>query len=232
MITNIIKFILIFALTNLYLNAKETVVLLHGLGRGNMSMWLIASRLEDANFNVVRVGYSSLNETPDEILKNITKQINICCSKKEEKVNLVGHSLGGLLIRAYLEKNKIKNLGRVVLMGTPNHGTELVDKYKDKCWMKWAGPTALKLGTDSKSFPQSLKAPYYPVGIIAGVLLDGDEVYSILSDNNDGMVSVESTKLDGMSDFIKIETSHSAMRYNKEVASQTISFLRNGKFMR
>ena len=47
---------------------------------------------------------------------------------------------------------------------------------------------------------------------------------------NNGLVSVESTKFDGVSDFIEIDVNHTQIRYNKEVAAQTIHFLRKGRF--
>lgn len=95
--------------------------------------------------------------------------------------------------------------------------------------MNILGPTVKALGTDDKSFPKSLKAPYYPVGIIAG------EVKSELNDpvipgKDDGLVSVEATKIDGMTDFIIIKTGHSRMRYDSAVAEQTIEFIKNGAF--
>lgn len=208
---------------------KETVILIHGLARNNAAMWLLASRLEDAGFHVERVGYSSLNQTPEQILAEVSEQIDECCAKHNHTVHFVGHSLGGLIIRAYLQDHKVENLGRVVLMGTPNQGTEIVDKFRDKWWMQFAGPTALSLGTDSESFPNSLKDPYYPVGVIAGASRH-DTNDEILPGKDDGLVRVESTKLNGMTDFIVIETGHSLMRYNEDVAKQTIVFLKTGKF--
>jgi len=208
---------------------KEIIVLLHGLGRSNASMWLLASRLEDAGYYVQRVGYSSLNQNPDDILKDVSSQINQCCRKHTQSVHFVGHSLGGLMVRAYLQNNKVDKLGRVVLLGTPNKGTEAADHFSNSCLMDILGPTAKALGTDDKSFPKSLKVPYYPVGIIAG------EIKSKFNDpvipgKDDGIVSVEATKIDGMTDFIIIKTGHSMMRYNREVADQTIEFIKNGLF--
>ncbi len=208
---------------------KKIVVLLHGLGRSNTSMWLLASRLEDAGYYVQRVEYSSLDQKPDEILKEVSSQINQCCQNHTQSVHFVGHSLGGLMVRAYLQNYKVDKLGRVVLLGTPNKGTEAADHFSNSWLMDILGPTAKALGTDDKSFPKSLKAPYYPVGIIAG------EIKSKFNDpvipgKDDGLVSVEATKIDGMTDFIIIETGHSRMRYDSEVAEQTIEFIKNGEF--
>lgn len=210
---------------------KELVVLMHGLGRSNTAMWKLASRLEDAGYFVVRVGYRSFQQTPEQILESITAQINACCTKHKHAVHFVGHSLGGLLTRAYLQNNKVDHLGRVVLLASPNHGTEVVDQYRERWWMKFAGPMAMALGTDENSFPHSLEPPYYPVGVIAGI--NGDEDNDkILPGKDDGLVTVESTKLQGMTDFIIIESGHSLMRYNEEVAKQTIAFIKYEKFLK
>ena len=209
-------------------NEKPVVVLLHGFGRSTFAMWKLASRLEDAGYDVRRIGYGSLTRTPAQIIDDVAAQIDACCRHRKTAVNFVGHSLGGLVIRAYLDNHLVDNLGRVVLMGTPNQGTELVDKYQNRWWMQFAGPTALTLGTAADSFPNRLPDPTYPVGIIAGVT---SHDHDLIPGLDDGVVSVKSTKLKyGMSDFVLVKSGHSMMRYNREVAQQTIHFLKTGQF--
>ena len=207
------------------------VVLLHGLGRTRMSMWLLASRLEDAGFRVHRIGYRSLDRSPAEIVESVSRQINDCCAGHQGEVHLVGHSLGGLLIRAYLEENHIPHLGRVVLIGTPNQGVELVDRFSGNFLFSLLGPTTAALGAGSESLPDRLSRPYYPVGVIAGSTRS-DWNDSWLEGPDDGLISVESTRLEGMIDFIMVDSGHSMMRYSGEVARQTIEFLRTGRFSR
>jgi hypothetical protein len=210
---------------------KNIVVLLHGLGRSKSSMWLLQSRFEHAGFLVKAVGYHSLDREPEQILRDVTKQINAFHIDSNQTVHFVGHSLGGLLIRAYLDSNTVQSLGRVVLIGSPSKGTPFVDHFHDEWWMKLAGPTANALGTDEKSFPKTLRPPYYPIGIIAGVsnIIDNEQ---FIPGEDDGVVPVESTKIEGMTDFVVIETSHSMMRYNESVAQQTIEFLTHGRFIK
>lgn len=211
--------------------AGETVVLLHGFGRSNAAMWVLALRLKDAGYQVVQVGYGSLGNSPEDILQDVIRQIDDCCSELEQPVHFVGHSLGGLMIRAYLAGHRVKSMGKVVLIGTPNKGTPVVDLFKDSWWMQLAGPTASALGTDENSFPRSLPAPDYSLGIIAGVT-DNGFFSGQIPGEDDGLVPVASTSLAGMEDFIIIETNHTMMRYNSEVALQTISFLRNSRFLK
>jgi len=44
---------------------------------------------------------------------------------KADKVNLVGHSMGGLVIREYARNNP-KSVNKIITMGTPNYGVENV----------------------------------------------------------------------------------------------------------
>jgi triacylglycerol esterase/lipase EstA (alpha/beta hydrolase family) len=148
-------------------NDTEHVYLLHGLGRTRSAMLVIGARLKKAGFDFTLVGYPTLNKSTDKILAKVAEQINETLPDHKGTIHFVGHSLGGLMIRAYLENNQVDSLGKVVLMGTPNQGTVLVDRFRDKWWMKMLGPMTLSLGTDENSFPSSLADPYYPIGIIA-----------------------------------------------------------------
>lgn len=207
---------------------KELVVLIHGLGRSNMAMWRLADRLEDADYYVQRVGYRSLTRTPDQIVSEISTQINQCCLHHSNKVHFVGHSLGGLLIRSYLQNHDVEQLGNVVLIGTPNKGTTVVDEFRDHPLFGLFGPMTAALGTDKKNFPSRLTAPDYPVGIIAGYVKNDNPM---IPGPNDGLVSVDSTRLKNMTDFIEVEVGHSMMRYDENVAKYTINFLRNQVFV-
>lgn len=209
--------------------SKAIVVVLHGLGRSRTVMWLLARRLESAGFRAERIGYRSLRDPPEEILRVIGKKIADCCVGKSTELHFVGHSFGGLLIRAYLADNDVANLGRVVLIGTPNKGSEIVDVFRDEWWFKVLGPTARSLGTGSDSFAMSLPPPDYPLGVIAGKST-ATRNEALLPGDDDGLVSVQSTKVAGMSDFLVVDVGHSMMRYDGEVADQTISFLKTGQF--
>ena len=209
---------------------KELVVLLHGLGRNQRSMVYMAAHLRSAGYATYRVDYRSLGERPEDVLAHVAAQINGLDLTRRPKVHFVGHSLGGLLTRAYLEQNRPDNLGRVVLLGTPNHGTEIIDKYAAKCWLSWLGPTALSLGTGPQSLPNSLPIPGYPVGVVAG-LSNGPFSGETLPGDDDGLVTVESSKVEGMRDFIVVNTNHAFLRLDTVVMEQTVNFLRKGEFV-
>ena len=209
---------------------RELVVMLHGFGRNSMSMWLLAQRLEHDGFEVHRIGYRSLRTTTEKMLNTVSGKIQHCCGNSKRTIHFVGHSLGGLLIRAYLGIYHNHEVGRVVLIGPPNEGTPFVDKFHNSWWMRLAGPAAQDLGTAEDSFPNSIEAePYYPLGVIAGDT-DSEDMLNLESDADDGLIPVASTVVAGMTDFIVLKANHSLMRYDREVADQTASFLIDGRF--
>ena len=210
---------------------RDIVVLLHGLGRTETAMWRLADRLEDGGYRVERIGYHSLRDTPEEILEDIGRQIDACCIGASPKLHFVGHSLGGLLIRAYLTDHDIANLGRVVLIASPSTGSEMVDNLRHRWWFQVLGPMAQTLGTDGGSFPKTIGPPDYPLGVIAGKTT-GNDNEDLLPGDDDGLVSVESTKVAGMTDFVVVDSSHWALRYDETAARHVLNFLETGQFDR
>ena len=211
----------------------DQVVLLHGLGRTESAMLILENSLAGAGFAVHNIGYPSNDETPDALVAQVAAAIDACCANNDRTVHFVGHSLGGLLIRAYLAKGLPENLGRVVLLGTPNHGSELADVEEGLpgTLLELAGPTAQMLGTGPDGFAASLPAPNFEVGVIAGTR-DAIVTNEWLPLPNDSMVSLESARLEGMSDFREFNVTHWGLRNDPEVAEATIGFLQQGRFPR
>ncbi|MFK8028121.1 MAG: esterase/lipase family protein [Gammaproteobacteria bacterium] len=206
------------------------VILLHGLARTNSSMGKIQQHLTEENFHVVNLGYPSRENTIEVLAKRaIDPAISQCDSK--DQINFVTHSLGGILVRQYLSQQEIPNLHRVVMLGPPNQGSEVVDKMRDVPGFNLInGKAGLQLGTDSASIPNSLGDATFDLGIIAGTRSVNLILSSLIPGPDDGKVSVERTKLKGMNDHISVPSTHTFMMSNKTVINQTIYYLNNGKF--
>jgi pimeloyl-ACP methyl ester carboxylesterase len=208
----------------------ESVVLLHGLGRSDHSMDLLASRIAAAGFDTHNIDYPSLDHGPGELVDHIVAAVSTCCGDAA-KIHFVTHSLGGILVRAYAVEHAPENLGRVVMLAPPNRGSEYVDAMRDwDLFQLAAGPTGVQLGTNPESLPNRLPAPTFELGVIAGTRSSNPVSGHVIPGSSDGTVSVESTKLEGMTDFISVDESHTFIMRSPLVAEQTIEFLRNGRF--
>ena len=223
--------ILIFLLIPLQAHSS-CVVLLHGLARSDSSMKKLDIELQKENFQTVNVDYPSRDYSIEELAEIAISPALELCSNPDE-IHFVTHSLGGILVRQYLSNNKIPNLGRVVMLGPPNKGSEVVDKMKNVPGFHFInGDAGMQLGTGEMSVPNKLGPAEFDVGIIAGTESINLILSLIIPSTDDGKVSVERTKLEGMNDHIEMETSHPFMMKNKRVIAQVIHYLKHGNFER
>jgi pimeloyl-ACP methyl ester carboxylesterase len=210
---------------------KEYVILLHGLARSAHSMDKMAQRLTEQGYSVLNISYPSRSYSIEQLAEQTISDAIAQCNNMP--VSFVTHSMGGILVRQFLSNHRIKNLNKVVMLGPPNKGTEIVDKLGNLPGFHLVnGAAGMQLGTGALSVPNQLGKANFNVGIIAGTQSINLLLSTLIPDADDGKVSVESTKVDGMNDHIEMPTSHVFMMRNDAVIAQVISYLKQGKFNR
>ena len=208
------------------------VVLLHGISRTARSFRKMQAALEAAGYATLNLDYASRRKALEGLAEDIRPSIQRFTEGIDGPVHFVCHSMGGLLARIYIARYRPKRLGRVVMLGTPNSGSEIADRLGHlRLYRAFFGPAGQQLGTRRDDAINALLPPVdYPVGVIAG----NRSIYPIASvflpKPHDGRVSIENTKLDGMADHIIVRTSHPWLVRNGTAIAQTIAFLRDGKF--
>lgn len=215
-------------------NDKECVILLHGLGRTYRAMEDMARALRREGFTVANVDYPSTDFMAEELADIALPQgIAECRAQGSTTIHIITHSLGGVLTRYYLKNRQIADLGRVVMLSPPNSGSEIPETFSDT-WLFNAvmGPVFPQLRSSEDSFVNSLGPVSFPLGIITGnKSLFFDRYFStIIPGEDDGKVSVERAKVEGMTDFIVLPYTHPYIMEEDEVIEQAIYFLRNGLF--
>lgn len=214
-------------------DSNECVVLLHGLNRSWRAMRPTADALQEAGFTTVNVDYPSQAGTVEEIAPlAVGAGLSKCRATGADRIHFVTHSMGGILLRYENERAPIPDLGRVVMLGPPNQGSELVDATQD--WPGIAsisGAAGMQMGTDENSIPSLLGPVDFELGVIAGTGTINLLASAMLPNPDDGKVSVAATRVDGMDDFLVVTKSHRYIMRGDVVLRNIESFLKTGRFI-
>ena len=207
--------------------ARETVVLIHGMKRTGRSMGKMAREMENAGYNAVVCSYpsdKSVHATATNLFAALAPIIETA-----PRVHFVTHSLGGILLRDAFRDGAPPNLGRVVMLGPPNGGSQHIDRFAGlPLFETFWGTPAPELGTGTNSFPASLPSIDFPCGVIAGSR--HGILGWMLPGENDGKVTVTNAWTTGLADFVVLPTGHTWMMRNNAVISNVLAFLRTGAF--
>ena len=196
-------------------NARDLVVLVHGLGRSRCSMVGLAYTLKRGGFRVLNWGYSSTRFQIAELGKRLQSVVQ---SQRGTAgcIHFVGHSLGNIIVRwALTQGSPPADVGRVVMIAPPNQGARAADRFAP--WLGWWLRPLREIGTDSLSTALQLPVPeQVDIGVIAG--------------SRDGKVSVAESHLAGESDHIVVRSAHTFVMFRTDVRRLTLRFLREGRF--
>lgn len=219
--------------TTLSPHSPDGVVFLHGISRTFRSLHKMRRAIEAAGFSTLNVGYASRHKPLETLADDIHPAITDFIGSRDGAIHFVCHSMGGLLARVYLARYRPMRLGRVVMLGTPNGGSEIADSLKGLLpYRLFFGPAGQQLVTRRDPATEALLPPVdYPVGVIAGNrTLDPISSIFFLPGANDGRVTVANTKLEGMADHVVISADHALMVRHPQAIAQTIAFLQRGVF--
>ena len=209
--------------------AGDVVILLHGLARTSSSMEKMADALTAEGYEVHNLDYPSRHQSIDTLATIVRAQVE-SLTESDDTINFATHSMGGIIVRTIQKEAPLENIGRVVMLSPPNQGSELVDTLGDYSAFGWInGPAGDQLGTDTNGFIAQLGPVDFPLCVITGDRSINGINSVIIPGDDDGKVSVESAKVEGMNAYKVIHATHPYIMKNKQAIELTIQFLKTGE---
>ena len=213
----------------------DCVVLMHGLARRSESMSTMGQALLDNGYLVVSQSYPSRQLTIEELSSTaVPVGLDNCRRQGSNRIHFVAHSLGGILVRYYLENNEVSDFGRFVMLAPPNQGSEVIEtvrRYPGAAFM--LGVAGLQLGTDEATgIPRKLGPVTVPTAVIAGTRTINPLLSQSLPNPDDGKVSVKATAVEGMCASLTVPVAHTFIMNDDRVIGEVLQFLSSGRFAR
>jgi pimeloyl-ACP methyl ester carboxylesterase len=217
----------------------RAVVTLHGLGRSRDTMNGLGRHLSaGGDFTWINVSYASSRRSLDEHARSLARVIDNL--EGIEKIDLVCHSLGNLVVRRYLGEASLpeprwqpdRRLHRMVMLGPPNSGSQLARLFKDnQLFGLVTGPSGKQLAVTWEQAQPRLATPAFEFGIIAGGAGNSRGPSPIVPGDDDLIVAVEETRLQGASDFLVVPCWHSVLLRDERVREYVARYLTEGHFV-
>jgi pimeloyl-ACP methyl ester carboxylesterase len=200
------------------------IALVHGLWNRGWTMAAMAKRLRARGHHVRVFSYPTRSASLDRHADGLHEFLQ---QHKIEELHLVGHSMGGLVILNLLSRFDDLPPGRVVLMGTPVKGSNVVKRLAKLPGQRFIfGEAREDLMQGFEFSPKGRET-----GMIRGTREFGlGQITGKQSEPNDGSICVSETALEGLKDTVELEVSHSEMLYSNEVVEQVEQFLLFGRF--
>ncbi|MBF8983411.1 alpha/beta fold hydrolase [Lutibacter sp. B2] len=212
---------------------KKKVILVHGFNKNKKDMFILKKNLEKIGYECILIDLPLTFKEIEYCTSIFEEKIEeiICSLKENEKISLVGHSTGGLIIRHFLSNTKYTDqINRCVLISTPNKGSQLAD-IASKLSNLFTNMFKTLKSLQSENI-ENLKLKHVEsieIGAVAGNksnLLLG----KLLKTENDGRVQVNSVKYKELKDFIVVSYGHKEIHHKYEIAELVSAFLENGHF--
>ena len=196
----------------------EAVVLLHGLAANRLAMVRLAKLLASDGFHVENWGYRSIRRSIEWHAQKFSRRLReFEASQRHDRVHIVTHSMGGIIVRRALRIDRPANLGRFVMLGPPNSGSHVARRLANT--LGKICPPLRELSDDAESYVNRLDEPNdVDIGIIAA--------------ESDRVVKLSSTFLKNQSDHIVLPGHHGVLPWRRDTSEQVVHFLRNGQFDR
>jgi hypothetical protein len=216
----------------------KAVIILHGLFRTRSAMARLRTAIaEGGDYSVFCMGYPTTRGSVADHARSLDSAVRSLEGITD--LNFVAHSLGNLVVRHWLKDFTDagtslpagQKFGRMVMLAPPNFQPQLATKLLRTQFATFvAGAAAEQMATGWEDLESRLATPSFEFGVLAGGKGDGRGYNPLIPGDDDGVITVESTRLPGARDFRRLSVLHSFFMNDEKVHEMTARFLAHGHF--
>ena len=194
------------------------ILLVHGLWMHAPALYFWARQLRAAGFRPHYFSYRSLLQSPERAIARLREAV-----LAEPDTDILAHSLGGLIaVEAMAECAPFR--GRILCVGSPLAGSQVVRRYRNTPLGLLAGRSTALLSRGFTQIPDGLD-----VSVIAGTDPKGLGRFVHRFDaENDGSVALSETRIPGLKNHVSVPVSHSGQLFSKSVTRHILALLERG----
>ena len=191
-------------------------LLVHGMGRSPASMALLATRLGRAGVRPQLFGYLPAAQSFESIAERLANRLRVLAAEGEYLV--IGHSLGGLLLRAALERldPEVLRPRHLFMLATPNQSPRLARRFQHHpIYRWWTGDAGQLLANPERV--DAIALPAVPYTLVAGVSGRKGKGSPFAEEPNDWIVSLGEVRLAEDDQIVTLPVGHTFLMNYREV---------------
>ena len=206
------------------------IILIHGFCRKGKDMFFWKRHLHHTFPHIITPDLPTRYSSFEKCVELLTAQIDAAQPETYTQIFIAGHSMGGLMARAYLKQRQPQNARRLVCVGTPHYGSKLADiaLLLPGSGLVWKPLHALK-----STARQQVTTPGIPDLQIGAIVSKNNAHWPgklFLSPESDGLVEPFSAIPPDACSVAETGAGHIKMQYDTETAELIKQFFLNGKF--
>jgi pimeloyl-ACP methyl ester carboxylesterase len=203
---------------------SRDVVLAPGLWMPGIVLVVVSARLAARGYVAHRFTYrgrESFDANVERFAAFVRERLG------ERPAHFAGHSLGGVLIFDALNRHRDIKVASVVLLGAPVRGCAAGRRFGASPFGRWMlGGCATRWAARGARWQRP-----EPLGVVAGTVPFGlGRMLGALPGDNDGVVRVEETSVEGMKARVLVALGHSMLVVSGRVVALMDRFFAQGRF--
>jgi triacylglycerol lipase len=215
---------------------RRIVIFRHGIVINRWFMEPLARRLRRRGYDVRNRSYPTTRKFIEEHAADLAEELRstaleAAAHAEPFTIDLVTHSMGGLVARYALTRLDAPPIRRLVQICPPNGGSATARWFRNFLPYQWifGRKAGSQLAADLPGIYGECGIPRgVEIGIIAGV--GGWKFYPVpLRKPNDGILALEETRLDGFP-LTTVPYGHTLMLFRRALAERVAEFLDEGTF--